>query len=94
MTLGMSLVVEGFLNVFAEKTVAAGAVPVVPGVIRELGAGRILGVIPDSLVLWALIAIVIILRLRRSGYGRLLYAIGTNRSRAVYLASGYGRSNS
>lgn len=79
MTLGMSLVVEGVLNVFAEKTVAAGAVPVVPGVIRELGAGRILGVIPESLVLWALTAIVIIVGLRRSGYGRLLYAIGTNR---------------
>jgi ribose transport system permease protein len=79
MTLGMSLVVEGVLNVFAEKTVAAGAVPVAPSVIRELGAGRILGVIPQSLVLWALTAIVIIVGLRRSGYGRLLYAIGTNR---------------
>ena len=50
-----------------------------PGVIRELGAGRILGVIPESLVLWALMAIVIIVGLRRSGYGRLLYATGTNR---------------
>jgi ribose transport system permease protein len=79
MTLGMSLVAEGGLNVFAEKTVAAGAVPVVPSVIRELGAGRMLGVIPESLVLWALLAIVIIIGLRRSGYGRLLYATGTNR---------------
>jgi len=79
MTLGMSLVVEGVLNVFAEKTVAAGAVPVVPGVIRELGAGRILGVIPDSLILWALLAVVIIAGLARSGYGRVLYAVGTNR---------------
>jgi len=79
MTLGLSLVVEGLLNVFVEKTVAAGAVPVVPRVIRELGAGRILGVIPESLVLWALLAIVIIVGLARSGYGRLLYAVGTNR---------------
>jgi len=79
MTLGVSLVVEGVLNVFAEKTVAAGAVPVVPGVIRELGAGRILGVIPDSLILWALLAVVIIAGLARSGYGRVLYAVGTNR---------------
>ena len=79
MTLGMSLVVEGVLNVFAEKTVAAGAVPVVPGVIRELGAGRILGVIPGSLILWALLAVVISVGLARSGYGRLLYAVGANR---------------
>ena len=79
MTLGMSLVAEGGLNVFAEKTVAGGAVPVVPSVIRELGAGRILGVIPESLVLWTLLAIIVIVGLRRSGYGRLLYATGTNR---------------
>jgi ribose transport system permease protein len=79
MTLGMSLVAEGVLNVFAQQTVAAGAVPVVPSVIRQLGAGRILGVIPESLVLWALLAIVIVVGLRRSGYGRLLYAAGTNR---------------
>lgn len=79
MTLGMSLVTEGVLNVFAQQTVAAGAVPVVPGVVRELGAGRILGAIPESLILWALLAIVIIVGLGRSGYGRLLYAVGTNR---------------
>lgn len=48
MTLGMSLVTEGVLNVFAQQTVAAGGVPIVPGVIRELGAGRIFGLIPES----------------------------------------------
>jgi ribose transport system permease protein len=80
MTLGVSLVTEGVLNVYAEHTVIAGAVPVVPSFIRGLGASRIVGVIPVSLILWTLLAIVIEVGLRRSGYGRLLYAIGTNRT--------------
>lgn len=79
MTLGMGLVATGILNVYAQQTTAAGAVPVVPDIIRNLGAGRIFGIIPNSLVLWTLLAIVIIVAMRRSGYGRLLYATGTNR---------------
>jgi ribose transport system permease protein len=79
MTLGMGLVATGILNVYAQETVAAGAVPIVPQVIRELGAGRILGIIPDSFVLWGLLAVVIVVGLRRTGYGRLVYATGNNR---------------
>lgn len=79
MTLGMGLVATGILNVYAQQTVAAGAVPIVPDFIRELGAGRLYGIIPNSLILWTLLAIVIIVGLKRSGYGRLLYATGNNR---------------
>jgi len=79
MTLGMGLVVTGVLNVYAQQTVAAGAVPVVPDVIRQLGAGRLVGIVPNSLVLWTLLGVVIIVGLKRSGYGRLLYATGNNR---------------
>lgn len=79
MTLGMGLVATGILNVYAQDTVAAGAVPIVPDVIRQLGAGRLLGFIPNSFVLWAILALIIIVALRRTGYGRLLYATGNNR---------------
>ena len=37
------------------------------------------GFLPNSLFLWAPIAITIIFLLRQTGYGRLLYAIGDNR---------------
>jgi ribose transport system permease protein len=57
----------------------------VPQFIEDLGAGKFLGGIPNDLVLWAPIAIVIIFALRRTGYGRLLYAIGDN-SEACNLA--------
>jgi ribose transport system permease protein len=79
MTLGMGLVATGVLNVYAQTTVAAGAVPVVPDIVRELGAGRLAGLVPNSLVLWVLLAVVIILGLKRTGFGRLLYATGNNR---------------
>jgi ribose transport system permease protein len=79
MTLGARLVATGVLNVYAQNTTAAGAIPIVPRIIRDLGAGRIAGIVPNSLVLWAIVALVIIVALRRSGFGRLLYATGTNR---------------
>ena len=79
MTMGMGLVAAGALNIYAQQTVTAQAIPIVPGVVRQLGAGGVLGVIPYSVVLWALLAAIIIIGLRRSGYGRLLYAIGNNR---------------
>jgi ribose transport system permease protein len=76
MTLGMALVVTGFLTVYSQFAVTS--VPSVPGFIHTLGGGTVLGVIPVSVFLWAPIAVIILLGLRRSGFGRLLYAIGDN----------------
>ncbi len=78
MTLGMALVVTGFLEVYS--LFAVTSVPSVPGFIHTLGAGTVLGFVPVSLFLWAPIAAVILVGLRRSGFGRLLYAIGDNAS--------------
>jgi ribose transport system permease protein len=83
MTLGTGLMTEGMLVVYSQKMMANA--PRVPQFIEDLGAGKFLGGIPKDLVLWAPIAIVIILVLRRTGYGRLLYAIGDN-SEACNLA--------
>ncbi len=79
MTLGFGLVVTGALNVYAQDVTTAGVIPVVPEVVRELGADRLLGVIPNSLILWTLLAAILILALNRSGYGRVLFATGNNR---------------
>jgi ribose transport system permease protein len=43
-----------------------------------LGAGTQLGVIPNSVLLFIPLAALILIVLHRSGYGRLLYAIGDN----------------
>ena len=76
MTLGMSLVVLGLANVWQLQMVQTGAG--VPAEFRSLGAGTILGVVPNSLAVFVPLALVILLGLQRTGYGRLLYAIGDN----------------
>jgi ribose transport system permease protein len=77
MTLGTGLMTEGMLVVYSQKMMAAG--PHVPQFIDDLGAGKMFGYVPNSLFLWAPIAIAFLFLLRRTGYGRLLYAIGDNR---------------
>jgi ribose transport system permease protein len=77
MTLGTGLMTEGMLVVYSQKVMAEG--PHVPQFIEDLGAGKFLGIVPNDLFLWAPIAALAIFVLRRTGYGRLLYAIGDNR---------------
>jgi ribose transport system permease protein len=76
MTLGMSLVVLGIITVYQRIMVSAGAT--VPPALVSLASGTTLGFFPNVLFLFIPLALVIILALRRSGYGRLLYAVGDN----------------
>lgn len=76
MTLGMSFVVLGIANVWQLRMVQTGAG--VPDSLRWLGAGLWFDVVPHSLLLFVPLAALIIFGLNRTGYGRLLYAIGDN----------------
>ena len=76
MTLGMSLVVLGLANVWQLQMVQTGTG--VPDLFRWLGSGLFLGILPNSLLVFVPLAALILLLLRRTGYGRLLYAIGDN----------------
>jgi ribose transport system permease protein len=76
MTLGMSLVVLGLANVWQLVMVQTGSG--VPQVLRWLGSGTTLTVLPNSLLVFVPVAALVLLLLRRTGYGRLLYAIGDN----------------
>jgi ribose transport system permease protein len=53
----------------------------IPPIWRELVIGNVAG-IPMSAVLWAVLAILTILVLRRSSFGRKVYATGTNETAA------------
>jgi ribose transport system permease protein len=75
-TLGMSFIVLGLANVWQLQSVQTGAG--VPDVLRTIGSGQQFEVIPNSLVVFVPIALLILLTLRRTGYGRLLFAIGDN----------------
>ena len=77
MTLGMAGIVSGLLTVSAQSFVTG--VPLVPNFVRELASGDLIGAaVPKSLLLWVPVAAVILLGLRYSGYGRMLYAVGDN----------------
>lgn len=76
MTLGMSLVVLGLANVWQLQMVQTGSG--VPEEFRTLGAGKFFDVLPVSLLLFVPLAALIIFSLNRTGYGRLLYALGDN----------------
>jgi ribose transport system permease protein len=76
MTLGMGLIVFGLSNVWQVQRVQTGSG--VPAEFRTIGAGTFLGIFPNSLLLFIPLAAILLLLLHRTGYGRLLYAIGDN----------------
>ncbi len=88
MTLAMSLVILGLMTVYQLIMVSVGAK--VPAEIGWLGGGTTplggTGVgIPNSLFLFVPLALLLLWCLKRSGFGRLLYAIGDN-ERAARLS--------
>jgi ribose transport system permease protein len=76
MTLAMSLVVLGLANVWQLERVQTGSG--VPTEFRQLGANMLFEVMPVNLLLFIPLALLIVFTLNRTGFGRLLYAIGDN----------------
>ncbi len=76
MTIGMSFVVLGLANVWQLQMVQTGAG--VPPELRWVGSNLLFDVVPYSLIIFVPVTVLIVLGLKRSGYGRLLFAIGDN----------------
>lgn len=76
MTLAMSLVVFGSANALQNLLVKIQSG--VPDLVRSIGSDTLVGVLPYSLLVFVPVAAAIILGLRRTGYGRLIFAIGDN----------------
>jgi ribose transport system permease protein len=74
MTLGISTITLGLLTIQAQKQFTA----LVPDFVVTLGSQRFVTYIPYDLLVWAPIAALIILGLRYSGIGRMIYAVGDN----------------
>jgi ribose transport system permease protein len=83
MTLGTGLMTGGFMIVYSQNMMASQ--PHVPELIQTLGAGKAFGLIPVDLFLWVAVAAIALFVLHRTGFGRLLYAVGDNRE-ACHLA--------
>jgi len=76
MTLGIGLVILGLMNVYQLIVVQAGTN--IPPIVDWLGSGTTLPWLPNNLFLFIPLAALIILGLRFSGFGRLLFAVGDN----------------
>jgi len=83
MTLAMSGILLGLFTAWTQ-TILQGSTQVAP-FIKVIGAGSFFGNLPYSVIVWGLIAVALLWLLRRTGWGRLLYAIGDNEV-AVRLA--------
>jgi ribose transport system permease protein len=79
MTLGTALIATGCLLVYQRYVIATGVL--IPEFLVWLGTGRSLG-LPNSLILFVPFAVLVIWAQRRTGFGRLLYAIGSNEAAA------------
>ena len=76
MTLATGLVTAGFLTVYQTATVATASSA--PPFIAWIGGGISFGFVPNSLLIFVPLAALVLFLLRRTGFGRLLYAIGDN----------------
>jgi ribose transport system permease protein len=75
MTLGTGLIATGCLQVYQRYVINTGSV--IPDIFEWLGTGRTLGM-PNALFLFVPFAILLLWSQRRTGFGRLLYALGSN----------------
>ncbi|TIT69230.1 MAG: ABC transporter permease, partial [Mesorhizobium sp.] len=82
MTLGTSLIGTGCLQVYQRTVIASGAK--IPDFLAWLGTGVTYG-FPNALLLFVPLAALIVFTLARTGFGRLLYAVGDN-ERATRLS--------
>ena len=76
MSLGVSFVVLGLANAWQIMMVQSSTG--VPAELRTLGSDRLGQLVPYSFILFVPLAALILLALRRTGYGRMLFAIGDN----------------
>jgi ribose transport system permease protein len=81
MTLGMNAVLAGVTLVYTNGSPQGDA----PPFSRDLAVGKIGGIVHWALIFWALFSAALIFLLRRTVYGKRLYAIGNN-PRAAYLS--------
>ena len=79
MTLGTGLIATGCLQVYQRFVINAGSQ--VPEFLTWLGTGRTLGM-PNGLFLFVPFAIFVIWLMRSTGFGRLLFALGSNENAA------------
>lgn len=75
MTLGMAGVVQGIILVVTQGEMIGGSAPIMSILISR----PLVGSIPGVVIIWILLGLVMWLLLQRTGYGKQLFAVGSNR---------------
>lgn len=75
MTLGMAGVVQGIILVVTQGEMIGGSAPIMSILISR----PLIGSIPGVVIIWVLLGLVMWLLLQRTGYGKQLFAVGSNR---------------
>jgi ribose transport system permease protein len=86
MTLGMNVFLQGAVLVYTNGTPQGAAPPLV----QFLAVGRLFGVLPVAVIVWAVVSALVIVLLRRTVLGRQIYAVGNNPV-AAYLSGVHPR---
>lgn len=76
MTLGMSAILLGFLTV-GSQSFLSGATNL-PEIVRTVASGTFFLSIPKNLWIWLLLGGLLLIILKKAGYGRAVYALGDN----------------
>jgi ribose transport system permease protein len=87
MTLGMNVFLQGAVLVYTNGTPQGAAPPLV----QFLAVGRLFGVLPMAVIVWAIVSALMIVLLRGTVLGRQIYAVGNNPV-AAYLSGVRPRS--
>ena len=78
MTLGMASVLLGVVTVgLVGDGFLSGSTRLLP-VLRTVASGTLFGPVPNNVLVWARVAVVLIFGLSRTGLGRAVYAVGDN----------------
>lgn len=80
MTLGMTSIVQGVALLYTNGAPKGSSAPWM----NALATGRLFDVVPYVLLVWAAVAVVVILLMHRSVWGRWLYALGNSMRAATF----------
>ncbi len=78
MTLGTGIMLDGLTLVLTGGATKGTASPI----LKFIGTGRIFDFMPISIIIWILATIIIHLVLKRTTFGRRIYAVGANKQTA------------
>ena len=78
MTIGMSSVLLGLVSVGLSSGGFLSGPTNVPAVLETVGGGTLVGPVPLNAVVWAVVSVVLVLGLSRTGLGRNIYGVGDN----------------